>query len=323
MGAYLIDNPPAVRQWYDKRTKPLTGCTVLHTAESVMDTVGPDTGAENVADFIRTRTTAGSYHDLVDSDTAIHLVEYRHGAFHDGTGSNNWALSLSFACRTSDWRTMPAAKRRAFLRQGAIAFARQQAYRRSIGAPLTALRLITKAQSDAGMSGLTFHGLRDPGRRSDPGVAAPNLFPLEEFITECRAVMSGEEDDMPTAQEIATAVWAHPLGSRDGIGPGDARGWLTHAAVHADVAADKITDVGLHQQGFGRRTENTETMVAELTGRPVADVDEQAIVAGLAPLLAGRAAALSDADLRALAAALADEQDRRARDGDPATGSTT
>jgi hypothetical protein len=197
MTAYLTQNPPAAQQWYAKRNRALTGCTVLHTAESVMDTVGPDTGAEAVAKFIQGRTTAGSYHDLVDSDSWIPLVDLKHGAFHDGTGSNNWALSISFACRTSDWRAMSPEKRRGFLRQGARAFANQQAYRRSIGAPLTELRLITKAQSDAGVSGFTYHGLRDPGRRSDPGVAAPNLFPFDEFITECRAALSTSPASTP------------------------------------------------------------------------------------------------------------------------------
>lgn len=213
MSAYLIDHPPRVQQWYARRNRPLTGCTVLHTAESVMDTVGPDTGAENVADFIRTRGAPGSYHDLVDSDSVMHLVPYEHGAFHDGTGSNNWALSISFACRTSDWRSMPREKRAAFLRNGARAFAVQQAYRRKIGAPLTELRLISKAQSDAGQSGFIYHGLRDPGRRSDPGVAAPNLFPLTEFIDHCRAALAGqsitiEEDDMA---QVSQTEWREVL----------------------------------------------------------------------------------------------------------------
>lgn len=211
MGAYLIDHPPKVQQWYVKRNKPLTGCTVLHTAESVMDTVGPDTGAESVASFIQNRTTAGSYHDLVDSDSWLRLIPLEHGAFHDGTGSNNWALSISFACSTSDWRRMTPAKRAAFLSNGARAFADQQAWRRAHGYPLTELRLISKAQSDRGESGFIYHGLRDPGRRTDPGVAAPNVFPIDDFITACRAAMSGQldnflEDDMQLTDPIESRI---------------------------------------------------------------------------------------------------------------------
>lgn len=209
--AWLDVHKPVRDQWYAKRNRPLTGCTVLHTAESVMDNLGPDTGAEAVAEFIRTRTTPGSYHDLCDSDTAIELVDYNRGAYHDGTGSNNWALSISWACRTTDWAKMTPQKRRAFLRQGAIAFARQQGYRRLIGAPLTELRLITKAQSDRGESGFIYHGHRDPGRRSDPGTTASAPFPFAEFVAECLVVLRGAapipapslvlEDDMPFKPE--------------------------------------------------------------------------------------------------------------------------
>lgn len=199
MGAYLTDHKPVRDQWYTKRNKPLTGCTVIHTAESVMDTVGPDTGAENVAEFIRTRKDPGSYHDLVDSDTWVPLVDLKHGAYHDGTGSNNWALSLSFACKTVDWARMSAAKRLGFMRQGARAWVNQQLYRKAIGAPLSRLRLITKAESDKGEAGCTYHGFRDPSRRTDPGIKVPNLFPFGEFVDACRAELARVMPDHPDA----------------------------------------------------------------------------------------------------------------------------
>ena len=208
MAAFLTINRPRVQQWYDKRNRALTGCTVIHTAESVMDSVGPDTGAENVAKFIQGRTDPGSYHDLVDSDSWVPLVDLKHGAFHDGTGSNNWALSLSFACRTSDWRTMSAAKRLGFMRQGARAWVNQQLYRRATKAPLSRLRLITKADSDRGEAGCTYHGFRDPGRRSDPGIAAPNLFPFGEFVDACREELARVMPDHPDAPG---QVGNHPI----------------------------------------------------------------------------------------------------------------
>ncbi|MCZ2837131.1 hypothetical protein [Modestobacter sp. VKM Ac-2985] len=318
MTAYLIANPPKVRQFYATRNKPLTGCTVLHTSESIMDSVGPDTGAENVAEFIRTRSTAGSYHDLVDSDSVVNLVPYESGAFHDGTGSNNWALSISFACATSDWRRMTPEKRAAFLRNGACAFAAQQAWRRAHGYPTTELRHITKAQSDAGMSGFCFHGDRDPDRRSDPGVAAPNLFPFDEFITHCRAALAGdlEEDFMATMSDSEKAellnfvrrgpiaVWDDLNGNpliieRNSGQPREARGVLGDVYVHTVALIN---------------------MVQELVGRPGADIDEEALAVSLAPLLTKATATLSDADLAAVATAVTDEQDRRARDGNPVTG---
>lgn len=182
MEAYLTVNPPDQTQWYDRRNRALTGCTVLHTAENAFDELGEDTGAEGVAEFIRHRKTYGSYHDIVDSDSNIYLVDYIHGAFHDGTGSNNWALSLSFAVRTTDWSRMSRTKVASILDKGAVAFLRQESWRKANNCPLTELRLLTKAQSDAGMSGFTYHGYRDPTRRTDPGVKPPNLFPFNEFI---------------------------------------------------------------------------------------------------------------------------------------------
>src|SRR5690349_20132439 len=134
MAAYLTEHPPRISQWYDTRNRPLTGCTLLHSAESVFDEIGEATGAEGVANF--TRTTYGSYHDIVATNSDIYLVDYRHGAYHDGTGSNNWALSLSFALRTTDWRRMTADDRKAMLRSGAKAFVRQQKWRASKGFPL-------------------------------------------------------------------------------------------------------------------------------------------------------------------------------------------
>ena len=186
MGAYLIDHPPVRDQWFRQRSKPLTGCTVLHTSEGAMDTVGPDTGTQTLAEFIRRRTTPGCYHDAADSDSWLHIAPYEVGAYHDGTGSNNWALSISFVCRTTDWDKMSPERRTGFLRNGARAFANQQAWRRAHRLPLTDIRRISKAQSDRGESGFVYHGDRDPGRRSDPGVSAPNDFPLEEFLHWCR-----------------------------------------------------------------------------------------------------------------------------------------
>jgi hypothetical protein len=195
MGAYLATRETVFDQFRSPRRARPTGLVCVHTAESVLDAVGPDTGAENVAEWMTRRTGYGSYHDLADSDSVIHLVAYGDEAFHDGTGSNPWSLSISFALRASDWPKLSAEKRRAFLRQGAIAFARQQAWLKAHGYPLTPLRRVTRAQSDAGQPGFISHAERDPSRRTDPGV----FFPWDEFFTACRAALAGatpsEEDD--------------------------------------------------------------------------------------------------------------------------------
>lgn len=185
-GIYLEDNKPARSQFrVGRRAKP-TGLFVIHTAEGVMDTVGPDTGAEGVARFIRDRDTPGSYHRLVDSDSIVPLVRLSNEAYGDGTGSNPYAIHVSFACKTSDWAKMTPAKRAAFLRNGAKAVVEGMTWlKREHGITSVPLKRVTKAQSSAGAAGFIPHGDRDPGRRSDPGAD----FPWAEFFAAIRDLL--------------------------------------------------------------------------------------------------------------------------------------
>ncbi len=186
MGIYLLDNPPARSQWKARTRKP-TGLIVVHTAENVTDKIGPDTGAEAVAAFIRKRTTPGCYHDLADSDSRIQLAPYEMGCYHDGTGSNPFSLSISFALAAADWMKLTHEQREGFLRNGAHAFANQQAWLRSKGYPTTPVRRVNKVDSTNGAAGLISHGERDPARRSDPG----KDFPWDRFMQLCREATGG------------------------------------------------------------------------------------------------------------------------------------
>lgn len=207
---YLRDNPPTRSQYRSPRRKEPTGLTCIHTAESIMDTVGPDTGAENVAKFIQRRDTPGSYHDLGDSDSNIQLVDYGDEAYQDGTGSNPYAMSISFACRAADWPKMSTERREAFLRQGALAFARQQAWLTANGYPTTPLRRVTKAQSDKGEAGFISHADRDPGRRSDPG----RDFPWNEWYLACLSATTHPNPAPPVIQEDDMPVLARGSSSK-------------------------------------------------------------------------------------------------------------
>jgi hypothetical protein len=167
--AYLIANPPVRDQFRTTRRARPTGCIVVHTAETTADFTPPDSAAENVARFIRTRTTAGSYHDLADSDTVIHLVPYEYEAYGDGTGSNRFATHVSGAVQAGKWATYSKAYADAVVRNMALAASRQAKWvKAKYGINVPAVR-ITKAQSDAGMAGFIAHGTRDPATRSDPG----------------------------------------------------------------------------------------------------------------------------------------------------------
>lgn len=160
--AYLITHPPASRQ-FGPRYAAETGCCVQHVAVSMIDVHPPDNGAENVARFIATRPDPGSYHVIVDSDTALQLVPDQMRAFHvAASGVNQFAWGISYACSDVDWRrhprwdsaalTLGAASTAAYLVSWAT---------RYLGDPTRArdgVRWISAAQAYAGEPGQIHHG---------------------------------------------------------------------------------------------------------------------------------------------------------------------
>lgn len=210
--AYLEVHPPARSQFRHPRRDALSGVIVVHTAESVMDSVGPDTGAENVAGWIATRTDGpGSYHDVADADTIVHVVDYDDEAYHDGTGSNRHSLGLSFAVRTTDWAKMTAEQRARFIDNGAQAAARMARHVLDRSGVTVPARRINRAQSEARQPGFISHAERDPDRRSDPGNKA-GQFPWDDFLDRFAHHMDyNPEDDMPYTEDqlkriVAAAV---------------------------------------------------------------------------------------------------------------------
>lgn len=202
MGTYLEDNPPRTRQYHQPRRAKPTGLIVVHTAESALDMIGADTGAEDVARFIQLRTDFGSYHTIVDSDSRVRLVPFDAEAYGDRTGSNSFAIHISFACKAAGWADMSPVRVGAFIRQGAVAAAEAAKWLKNVhGVTVPSLR-ITKAQSDAGVPGFISHALRDPARRSDPGAD----FPWVAFLHEFDDIMDVRPPIRPTLEKITAAV---------------------------------------------------------------------------------------------------------------------
>src|SRR6186997_545471 len=176
--AWLDTHKPARDQFRSPRRDKPSGVMVVHTAESTPDFVAFDGGAEAVANFIRTRDTPGSYHDLCDSDSCINLVDYANEAYQDGTGSNRHAWGGSIATRADVWPLAPAKWRKGAIDQLAAAAARYARWVRLKHGVIVPARRINRAQSEARMPGFISHGERDPGRRTDPGAK----FPWTEFL---------------------------------------------------------------------------------------------------------------------------------------------
>lgn len=190
-GYYLLDNPnpgavanPDGTYWGRQVMAAPPIWITVHTAESFADLIGADLGAENVAAYFTRSTEPASYHTLVDSDSEVPCLPSGlddhpvHVAYHCA-GRNTGNLGISFACRSSEWPTMPADYRRRMLANGADVVAR---WMRAHDIPLT---LVTLAAVEAGVPGITGHGIVQPEDRSDPGLATvfqPSLFPWDEFL---------------------------------------------------------------------------------------------------------------------------------------------
>lgn len=202
--AFLDDFPPRRSQFrYPRRAEP-SGVVVVHSAENTPDFVAYDGGAEAVANFIRNRPDAGSYHDLVDSDSTINVVRYDCEAYHDGTGSNPHSYGVSVATRADVWPLAPPAWRDGAVCQAAAAAARYATWLRARNGIVIPARRITRAQSDARVPGFLSHAERDPARRTDPGPGFPwNAF-LAEFarLTTTPDTPTTEDDDMAAPARV-------------------------------------------------------------------------------------------------------------------------
>ena len=180
MPEFLIDNPPKVRQFRTPRRAKPSGLIVVHTAESILDMIGEDTGAEDVARFIEGRSDFGSYHRVADTNSYVRLVPFDAEAYGDGTGSNPFAIHISFACKAAGWAGMSAERRAAMIHQGALAAAEAATWLlKEHGVMVPAMR-ISRADSERRLPGFISHAERDPARRSDPGAE----FPWDAFFAE-------------------------------------------------------------------------------------------------------------------------------------------
>lgn len=178
MAVYLKDHPPVRRQYREPRREDPSGVIAVHTAENTPDWVAFDGGAEAVARFIQSRTDAGSYHTLADSDSRIRMVEFDDEAFHDATGTNPHSFGISAATRADVWPLAPQAWRDGCVEQmaqGAAEYARWVKSNYSIVIPPDR---ITEDEARARVPGFVSHAQLDPGRRTDPG----KDFPWSQFL---------------------------------------------------------------------------------------------------------------------------------------------
>lgn len=242
-GIYLEDNRPARSQFRTGRRDPVKSVIVVHTAESGTDASGPDTKAEGVANFIRTRSTAGSYHMIGDADSILQLIRFENEAFHDGTGSNRWSIGISLAMNAADWSSISASRRRELTETAAQMAVIAARWLNDRGLALPAPRLLTKVQSDVSTaSGFISHARRDPTRRTDPGAN----FPWSEFFRLYQQQLSDGGVEPPRETRIRE-LQALVGTTADGIiGPNTIaalnRNWLGRDEAFDDSVAETFTN---------------------------------------------------------------------------------
>jgi hypothetical protein len=168
-GFYLLDNKQATPQCGKTRRNgaKASGTIILHDAEGGTDLVAADTGAENVANYIRTRSSYGSYHRLVDRDTRIKMAPIDYETWHS-VPDNPWSVGICVAWTKADLPRMTYAQRKSYY----VPFAREvldvraEFARRGITVPIG--RFLTSAETQARKPGISTHSRTDPSRRSDP-----------------------------------------------------------------------------------------------------------------------------------------------------------
>lgn len=150
----------------------------VHTAESFLDLIGVDTGAENVARFQSQTERPSSYHRIADSDSIVMCLPDEAVAF--GVGNfNSPTLHISLAMRAADWSDEKKAKAAEPTLLNAAKVCQEWVQRYKIP-----LRWLTRVEALAGQSGFVKHGIMDPERRSDPGVR----FPAARFLDLSRPI---------------------------------------------------------------------------------------------------------------------------------------
>jgi hypothetical protein len=296
-GYYLLDNRTAIPQCgYPRRGgAKASGTIILHDAEGGTDLSGADMGAENVANYIRTRDSYGSYHDLVDRDTHIPMAPIDYETWHS-VPDNPWSFGISVAWNKADLATMTYAQRRSYYVPLARVVLKRVAdfAKRGIKVPID--RMLTAAETQARKPGISTHSRTDPSRRSDP-FGTGSVYE-REFL----AVLNGtapttpqqEAPDMNTTQAMELSETRAIAGEIKEL----------IAELHAGVAPkiDKTSAIG--GEKITLRTAVKETRLAVL-GVTTATITK-AVTKALASSLGVDPARIEAATERAVRDALAD-----------------
>lgn len=165
-GYLMLDqpNPFTAQGTYPRRGTrgKLTGTCILHTTEGAWTA-----GVQSLINLARSRSDYGCYHRACDWQDIALLYPWEWETWQDSE-TNNWAVGISAACRTSDWAVMPADIREGYYRNMARMAADFVNYMKATYGITVPLARLSGEQARAGVPGFCAHG--DSGiARSDPG----------------------------------------------------------------------------------------------------------------------------------------------------------
>lgn len=140
----------------------LSGTCIVHTSEGAWTA-----GVDSLTRLVRTRADYGCYHQACDWEDIARYYPWEWETWQD-TETNNWAVGIAAACRTSDWGNMPADVEEGYYRNLGTMAADFVAYMRDTHGVTVPLRRISGAEARNRVPGFAAHGDSGVGR-TDPG----------------------------------------------------------------------------------------------------------------------------------------------------------
>lgn len=283
------------RSWHAGRARPGQPTIIV-----IHDTEGSEgrTSAEDGAAYDARRTDGTSTHFFVDADTVVQCVLTKDTANHAKSEGNIRGIGFELCGRASQTQAQ-------WLDGGLdLALAAKYVAKccRKWGIPA---RRLTVAQLRAGEKGICAHAdvtaAWHQSTHTDPG---PN-FPWSQFLDMVQQQL--EEEDMPTAQEIAKAVWDELVNWRGtgqqglaqqvraGTGIWYAQADAYRAWQHAQAAEAKVdaiaTQLGVDLTAVRQRLEQLADLdEAAVAQQILATLTPQAIAAAVPAELARQVA---------------------------------
>jgi len=243
MGYYLIDNPPARRQFHPTRVHRWTGGIGLHTTESIIDLSPPDLGAENVARYISTRQEPGSYARIIDSDSTVFLVPDTFTTFSIGTpGFNSRTLNFALACRVTDLTLSHVWTRRSLQR---LAVNCVQAWEDGGFDPIASARFISAPEA-LERPGLFHHGDAQPADRTDAWTRHPERVALNDYLLHAIRDAATSPPAIPTPTPPEAPMLPYPLIlAHEGHDLWWVTDGITKRPINSQAEVQELVDLGL------------------------------------------------------------------------------